>query len=94
MKTVHKFAWHEDGKAEFMMTRGAEILCVQNQNEIPCIWAAVDTDEIIETRKFVYCGTGHPAPEGKYIGTALFRGGDLVFHFFDVTEQPKENDHG
>jgi len=68
------------------MPAGAEVLCVQTQNETACLWAMVDPDEPLLKRSFCIYGTGHPVPNAsqKYIGTYQIKGGALVFHCFEV----------
>lgn len=76
------------------MPGGAEILCVQTQNnqacnkQTPCIWAKVDTDNAPEQREFDVIGTGHAISEmeyheHKYIDTFQLSGGALIFHVFE-----------
>lgn len=73
---------------KFNMPKGAEILTVQNQNGIPCIWALVNPENEEEERYFEVFGTGHDVPvdigiERKYINTFQLEGGSLVFHLFE-----------
>ncbi len=63
----------------------SEILCVQNQNENPCIWFKCQDDEKeTETFAFRVIGTGHKFNDhiGDYVGTFQMHGGALVFHVF------------
>ena len=73
---------------EIAMPAGAVILALQTQNEAPCIWALVDAEEPVhETRIFRTVGTGHSADvasKGTYVGTYQIRGGQLVFHVFEM----------
>jgi len=67
---------------------GSEVLCVQMQNGIPCIWfICLDTDPDFakETRTFIIYQTGgeHYKIEGEYIGTFQLKNGGLVFHVFE-----------
>lgn len=63
--------------------KNAEILTVQLQDNIPCLWALVDETAPIEYRSFAIYGTGEPISNpGKYIGT--FQLGALVFHVFEL----------
>ena len=90
MKTIWKFPLEPDG---FMpMPQGAEVLCVQVQNETPCLWALVDPNAAEkETRVFRIYGTGHQIHEqaslDNYIGTFQLQGGLLIFHVFETTNQ-------
>lgn len=75
MKAIYKYALEIEGRQTLAMPEDAIILCVQNQNERPCIWAVVNTDSKIDDLKVFYVfGTGHPMTAElfaslKYIGT-------------------------
>lgn len=83
--TVHKYqlAFGPLGVVvEIMMPRGAEILTVNVQSDIICIWARVDTHEPYEGRRFCITATGTPCPPDKYVGTVLMHDGNFIFHVF------------
>lgn len=72
------------------MPVGAQILCVQVQDETPCLWALVDTEAKKSERYIETFGTGHPVNEGTgvsrfYVGSYQLEGGKLVFHVFEYT---------
>lgn len=86
MKTIWKFELTLHGAIE--MPDGANILTVQEQRGVPCIWAEVDTNAPMVKRHFDIYGTGHEMKvdmgvERKYIGTFQIQGGALVFHVFE-----------
>lgn len=86
MKTIWKFELHIDEPVTLLMPVGAEVLTVQAQGDIPCIWAIVDPNAETETRRFYVRGTGHPLREvGRYVDTFQLNGGALVFHLFEAT---------
>ena len=71
------------------MPRGAKILTIQVQNEIPCIWALVNPENEKENRYFEIFRTGQYIPvdigiERKYINTFQLNGGRLEFHLFEL----------
>lgn len=69
------------------MPQGAEILCIQTQDEIPCVWVLVDPNRKLTKVTFEIFGTGQNIPEllpRKYIGTYQLKAGELVFHCFKV----------
>jgi hypothetical protein len=73
------------------MPEGAEILHVDAQRNIPCIWAKVDTDRPAQIRKFRLVGTGHPldrevAASMFHHGSFFMEDGIFVFHLFEVTQ--------
>lgn len=67
---------------------GAQILTFQAQRETPCIWALVDPDARDSKRRFLLVETAYPIEQNagalRYVGSAQFRGGSLVFHLFEV----------
>ena len=81
-RQIWKFELDSDG--EIQMPAGANILTVQTQNDKPMIWAIVDPQAPMETKKFTVLGTGWfvPPSTGVYIGTFQLQGGALVFHVF------------
>lgn len=90
MITIYKYPLIVTDEQEISMPLGAEILTVQTQNGIPCLWAKVDTSRPVDVRGIQMYGTGHPMESGagegevgKYVGTFQLHGGSLVFHVFD-----------
>ena len=73
---------------EIPMPAGAQILDVQAQHDVPCLWALVDPTQPPETRRFVMVGTGHPfewdGVEGEWVGTFQLMGGAFVVHLFEL----------
>lgn len=83
-KTVWKYELLAIDMQGVSMPIGAEVLCVQAQNDVPCLWARVDPEASNESRLFRVAGTGHPDVEGTYIGTFQLHKGALVFHVFEI----------
>ncbi len=85
MISIWKFNLQTIDKQEIKVPIGAELLTVQIQNGEPCLWARVDTDEMIEVRQIAIHGTGHELPDTtrKYIGTYQMANGTLIFHVFE-----------
>ena len=89
MKIVYKYSL--GGKPhdfEIEMQEGAEILTVQVQKGTACIWALVDSDAPLITRRLFIIGTGRDASilesvNAKYIGTFQLLNGDLIWHLFE-----------
>ena len=89
MKTIWKFQFENKGMFGLDMPKGAEILTVQVQEGVPCIWAMVDPGQEKENRIIVIHGTGHPvqqAGQKKYIGTYQECEGSLIWHVFELVE--------
>lgn len=88
MKTIHKYTLVVTDNQFVDMPKWAKILSVQVQNNIPCIWAEVNTDMPIEKRCFEIFGTGNPIHEDmgvsrEYIGT--FQMIHFVWHLYEYT---------
>ena len=87
MRTIHKFPLLDgsEGKFEIQMPRNADILCVQTQHGVPCIWAVVDDSARMEPRRVVITGTDCELPadmgRSEYVGTLQTDGG-YVWHVF------------
>lgn len=88
MKTIYKYPIQVLDAQPVRIPAGAQILCVQTQQEQPCLWAMVNTDNAPEARHILTRGTGQrlTEQEGRYIGTYQLRGGALVFHVFEATQ--------
>ena len=88
MKTIWKYGLKMVDSQEINMPEGAEILTVQTQFDMPCIWALVDPKAKIEQRFFVIYGTGHDiyfdmGVKRKYIGTFQIMKGAGIYHLFE-----------
>ena len=86
-KQIWKFPIISD-KGYIDMPQGAEILTVQAQNNIPCIWALVHPENENQPRYFEFYGTGFDIHcdmgiERRYIDTFQLDSGALVFHLFE-----------
>ena len=88
MKTVYKYTIAPDPTQHIDLPNGAEILKVEMQQNIPCIWVLVDVDFThMERRWFRLVGTGQEFEHDErhqYIGTFLMYEGTLVWHLFEV----------
>lgn len=90
MKTIYKYPLSIIAENLIQKPRNAEILSIQMQNSIPCIWALVETNnetelkiiEIIPTGSKIEPLTHHQGRQ--FIGTFQMQGGSLVFHAFEI----------
>jgi len=85
-KTIWKYPLRTIDGQDLSMPIGAEILTVQIQYDIPCLWAVVDDARPKEDRHIEIYGTGHemrPLTSRKYIGTYQLTFEGLVFHVFE-----------
>lgn len=86
-KSIWKFQLETTDIQIIEMPADVEILTIQIQNGVPCIWALVSPDAPKRKVAFEIYGTGNPVPENakrKYIGTYQLEKGALVFHCFEV----------
>lgn len=89
IKTIWKFELEVTGSQIIEMPIGSEILTVQVQNEIPCLWALVNPTKNKEKRFIEMFGIGHKimyydmSVKRNYLGTFQLRDGLLMFHVFE-----------
>lgn len=90
IKRIFKYELALQEGQNISLPLGAEILTIQAQNKIPCLWALVDPNKGTEIRHFEIFATGDPVlcdigVDRKYISTFQLEGGLLVFHAFEYT---------
>jgi hypothetical protein len=89
MKAIWKYVLETTDYQEIKMPLGAEILTVQIQHGMPCIWCLVDPklgEALIKPKKIWIHDTGHAITniEDKlYVGSYQSDVGNLIFHVFD-----------
>ncbi len=86
MTRIYKYILETTDLQEIVMPVGAEILCVQTQNDTPCVWARVNPEALTCSRKFLIFGTGHDisVDPGRCVGTYQLSGGSLIFHLYET----------
>ena len=86
MPAIWKQQLDVTGEQVVALPKGSELMCVQAQRDIPCVWFLVPdtTTTWKEERRIYIYGTGHEHEQisGKYLGTYQLHGGSLVFHVF------------
>ncbi len=84
---IWKFPITDPSYVTLELPKGAIVLTIQMQHNVPCIWVLVNPEVEKETRYFKVIGTGHPIEDDlatiSYINTFQMHGGDLVFHLFE-----------
>ena len=86
--TIWKYELEITDEQTLVMPQGAKFLSAQNQNEKACLWAMVEPSNAKEVRRLHLFGTGHPVPADasmEHLGTFPLKGGELIFHLFEVT---------
>lgn len=82
--TIWKYTLSVTNEQKISMPSGAQLLTVQLQGGMPCLWALVNPAAPQVERKIRIHGTGHEVQGGEYVET--FQWGPLVFHVFDAGE--------
>jgi|PlaIllAssembly_1097288.scaffolds.fasta_scaffold505171_4 hypothetical protein len=88
---IYKYRLETTDDQQIVLPVGARILCVQTQDEIPCLWVQQDEDRHEKERHHIRIyGTGHwmAMDPGVYIGTYQLRNGGLVFHVYQQSVSP------
>jgi hypothetical protein len=87
MRAIYKFPLRTTDHQEIYLPVGAEILTVQIQHGVPCLWALVEGDDPVTKHGITIVGTGHPVADvGTYLGTYQLNSGAMVFHVFNSAE--------
>ena len=82
MKTIYKYPLNSHD-CTLQLPKGAEILTVQLQNQIPTLWALVNPMTVTEERHICIVGTGWDVEDNmKYITT--YMDGYFVWHAFEL----------
>ncbi len=84
-QVIWKFELPVEDNIVVRMPDGAQIISVDVQREIPCLWAIVDPAAALVDRNFVLRGTGHELGiVGGHVGSFLLYSGAIVFHLFEA----------
>jgi hypothetical protein len=87
MRTVYKYDVPVVDRFQLELPAGAELLCVDVQDEEGYLWALVEPTSVAQTRTFIVRGTGQPIEEGTkyaYVGSFFPGDGMYVFHVLEV----------
>lgn len=92
MQTIWKFPLDIVDTQTLMMPQFADVLCVQVQKGIVCLWAKVNPDSKEEPRIIRIFGTGHPLDieqNLEYIGSCQTHGESLIWHIYEEKHIPR-----
>lgn len=85
MIRVLKYTLHEHGASIIPLPRGSVLLHIGDQQGALQLWAQVNDQAPLESRKFATIYTGFDeVPHGRYVGTAISQGGNVVRHVFEI----------
>ena len=84
--TIWKFPFAITDRQFVTMPDDAEILRIEVQDGLPCLWAMVDPSKMRLAVMLATYGTGHQLPNdpGEYLGT--YQVGGFVGHVFRATQ--------
>lgn len=85
-KKIYKYPINTTDSQSVAMPIDYQILSIDTQNEVPCIWALIDNTLPLTLVKIRIYGTGHEINESdnlQYIGSYQLQRGLLVFHVFE-----------
>lgn len=86
MKTIWKYPLVIDDEQVIQAPCGAQLLSIQVQNDVVCLWCLVESLNPPSPLKIILKGTGHPCNNTttgySYIDTFQLDGGKWVFHAF------------
>lgn len=95
MKTIYKYQLDENAEQQVVLPVGAQILDIQQQENIFCLWALVNPnkDLLTSSRTIERYDTGFIIPKETnkgwklhYISTIHLEDSGLVWHFFERTK--------
>jgi hypothetical protein len=84
-RRIYKWPLPIIGKAIVDMPHSPNILAVQAQNNVPCVWALCEPSNPLQSHVFHMYMTGELLPgamTGTYLATVQLRGGYFVTHVF------------
>lgn len=90
---IYKYQLEIKDKQQLVFPEAAEIIALQVQDGIPCIWAKIPEIEYgmggkptDETRTFITVGTGHLFSGDNLIYVGTYQLGPFVGHVFERLE--------
>ena len=93
-EVIYKYPLPVEDLPTVEMPTGAQVLCVQVQEDKPFLWAIVDPGQPLERRWFRLCGTGQllgiNLPTSRYIGTFQLQEGTFIGHVFELVKQQSD----
>jgi hypothetical protein len=91
--TIYKYPFEIQDYVELALPHGAELLHVDFQREVPCLWALVDPKAPLTRRRIRVAGTGHPIEEAAnnlQFEVDLRSANSEVKEYRDMTDRRRE----
>lgn len=95
MKVIYKYELKIDTQQEIYLPKGYNILSVQTQRCVPCLWVEIDKSKEKVPVKIVTIGTGIEFENNgnlSYIGTYQINAVGLVFHVYEEKTKTKNDE--
>ncbi len=97
MIAIHKFPLLVTDRQTIQIPAYSRLLTVKLQDDVPTIWAMVDTTQEMIERDIVMFGTGQPIIKGlllSFIGTVQIvnEGDSFIWHIFEDHPQPERQE--
>lgn len=93
MRTIWKYPLELRQFQAIIVPYAADLLSVQVQRNVVCLWAMVDSDQPKkETRAIWIFGTGHEIQMPtvtQFLGTVQMESGGLIWHVFAELRNPR-----
>lgn len=87
MKTIYKYpitsSLNPVSVCTVRIPKNYQILSIQVQCDLICVWALVDTDEPLELKEFLIACTGQPVPENGITYLETVQASIFVWHIFE-----------
>jgi hypothetical protein len=87
MKRIHKYRLNITDVQTLHLSKGAQILSVQEQSGGLCLWVLVDLDKDLEPREIHIIRTGHPVPDVPLTFICTAQLGWFVWHIFEAVKK-------
>jgi len=87
MKTIYKYpitsSLNPLSVCIIQIPKNHQILSIQVQCDLICVWALVDTSEPLELKEFLIAGTGQPVPENGITYLKTIQSSIFIWHIFE-----------
>lgn len=80
---IYKYQLKTDEENKIELPVGSQVIHVNQQNDIPCIWVLLADNTEKEVRNFFCIVTGMEFTAQKYWGTCHINSGKFVLHVFE-----------
>lgn len=83
-RVIFKYQLDVTDIQKIRLHKDAQILSIQDQHDIVCLWALVNLEAPMEERTIEMYGTGHDVPAGRTHLGSVQNHDRFVWHVFEV----------